>query len=391
VTDTDTDVVDLLAGLRNGAWLHAQDFPPLTYAVPGVFPEGFTLLVSPPKAGKSWLVLGTALGVAAGGVALGRLHVQHRPVLYLALEDGHRRLQDRCRVLLGEHEPIPPAFEYLTKVAAGRVLETVETWLDQHGEAAPLVIVDTLGKIMPPAMIGESSYMRDYRVGGALKRIVDAHPGTSLVIVHHTRKAVSDDFIDSVSGTHGLAGAADTIVVLARARNETDAVLKVTGRDVAEGEYALTLTRGGVWQLSGATLAAAAAEATRRRQTADLGDQSADIVSFVHAHPEGVRAKDVEGKFGDGTRRYLSRLHESGRIVRMAHGRYGPPPSTPVPSVPVSHSDDGNRLEWDNGTGGTPLLRGERCDQCGDHVERTVTHHATGEHWCPRCCQDAAG
>ena len=35
---------------------------------------------------------GVALGVAAGGYALGAIPVEQRPVLVLALEDGHRRL-----------------------------------------------------------------------------------------------------------------------------------------------------------------------------------------------------------------------------------------------------------------------------------------------------------
>jgi hypothetical protein len=40
--------------------------------------------------------------------ALG-IDIPKRPVLYLALEDGHRRLQDRCRRLLAG-EKIPPEF-----------------------------------------------------------------------------------------------------------------------------------------------------------------------------------------------------------------------------------------------------------------------------------------
>jgi hypothetical protein len=47
----------LLMAIRTGAWLDEQTFPPLRYAVPGLIPEGFTLLIGPPKAGKSWLVL----------------------------------------------------------------------------------------------------------------------------------------------------------------------------------------------------------------------------------------------------------------------------------------------------------------------------------------------
>ena len=92
------DADRLLATLRTGAWLDAQVFPPLSYAVPGLIPEGSVLLVGAPKIGKSWLVLTVALA-AGGGMALS-IAVPKRPVLYLALEDGNRRLQDRCRKLL---------------------------------------------------------------------------------------------------------------------------------------------------------------------------------------------------------------------------------------------------------------------------------------------------
>jgi AAA domain len=133
---------DLLAGLRNGAWLDRQDFPPLRYAVPGLIPEGSTVLVGAPKAGKSWLVLACGLAKASGGVALNSIRVDASPVLYLALEDGDRRMQSRCRTLL-EGEPIPAAFDYLTRVESGRVIDTIAAWLARHSGAAPFVILDT--------------------------------------------------------------------------------------------------------------------------------------------------------------------------------------------------------------------------------------------------------
>src|SRR3954447_11283089 len=75
------DAAALLAGIVSAAWLDEQDFPPLAWAVPGVLPEGFTLLVGPPKVGKSWLVANVALAIAAGGRALGALTVDKTPVL----------------------------------------------------------------------------------------------------------------------------------------------------------------------------------------------------------------------------------------------------------------------------------------------------------------------
>lgn len=330
-SDTDQREADdrLLAGLRDGAWLDAQNFPPLRFAIPGLIPEGLTLGIGPPKAGKSWLFAGLLLSVASGGYALGKLSIpEKRPTLYLALEDGDRRMQDRCRQLLGDGEPIPPLFHYMTVVPAGQVLAVISAFLRRTSGTA-LVVLDTLGKVMPPAMAGESAYQRDYRIGTALKRIADEHPGLSLVVIHHDRKAAAEDFVDSVSGTHGLAGAADTIMVLHRKRQSTDGLLKVTGRDVPEAEYAIQLVNGTAWTLDGADLAAAAAAAARREDAQGLSDTSAQIIDFVRQEPRGVTAKQVVERFGDNARQYLKRHYDAGRLDKLGRGLYVVPMSQP--------------------------------------------------------------
>lgn len=347
---------ELLVELRNGAWLDQQDFPPLAYAIPGVLPEGSCLLVGPPKIGKSWFVLSLALAVASGGRALGAIEVgSARPTLYLALEDGDRRMQDRCRQLLG-NDPIPPSFFYLTRVAPSRVIATITAWIRCHGDKSPLVIVDTLGKVMPPALAGESAYQRDYRIGGQLKRLCDDQPGLTLLINHHDRKAGAEDFVDSVSGTHGLAGAADTILVITRPRQESAGILKVTGRDVPEGEYSLRFDQGSAWSLDGPTLEVAAVNAQEARMSAGLSDRSAEVIAYVAQHPDGVRAADVERAIGADARRYLARLADSGRLHRLKRGVYVPVPTVPMSQdsnvIPLGHWDCGDR-----GQGGTPTTQ----------------------------------
>ena len=133
----------LLSGVRSGRWLDEQVFPPLRFAVPNLIPEGLSLLVAPPKAGKSWFVLSASLAAACGGAVLGHVRLEPRPVLYLALEDGHRRLQDRCRQLLGA-TPIPQRFDYLTQLHPGaHAAEMLRAWLDIYGDEQPLVVLDT--------------------------------------------------------------------------------------------------------------------------------------------------------------------------------------------------------------------------------------------------------
>jgi hypothetical protein len=323
VTYPDAD--RLLATLRNGAWLDAQEFPPLAYAVPGLIPEGSVLLVGAPKIGKSWLVLSIALAAAEGGRALG-LEVPQRPTLYLALEDGHRRLQDRCRRLLADG-PIPEQFQYITMIEPGRVADTIAAWLRWHQEPPPLVVLDTLGRVLPPAQLGESSYQRDYRVGTALKRIVDDLPGMTLLTNHHDRKANADDFVDAVSGPHGLAGAADTIIVLARDRQESAGLVKVTGRDVAEGEYAVRFLDGAVWELQGGDLETAREKAQAVRATTGVSDRMLDVVLYVYEHPEGVRRGDVAKALDLDPRQasvYLGRAVAANRLKRAERGLYVP-------------------------------------------------------------------
>lgn len=335
--------LDLWGRLRTGDWLDAQVFPPLRYAVPGIIPEGFGLLAAPPKAGKSWFALGVLLDVARGARTLGGVDTgPARPVLYMALEDGDRRLQGRARTLLGEGVPIPAKFTYLIDAHPEEVPILIAEWLEVHGGSSPLIVLDTLGKVLPPARPGDGAYQRDYQVGGGLKRLVDAHPGACLLAVHHTRKAGSEDFMDSVSGTNGLNGAADFTLVLTRSRNDDRGTLKVTGRDVIEAEYALTV-HDGLWTLDGGDLAGASAAVAERRQSEGLGDLSQQVLATVHATPEGVTPRTVaalvpelEGN-NNLAGNYLRRLAESGRIRRGGRGKYMPV-EPPVEVVEVSES-----------------------------------------------------
>lgn len=323
---TDHPQADPLACVRTGDWLDSQTFPALAWSVPGIIPEGFGLLIGAPKLGKSWMALHLGLALSTGSQAFGAIDTGGpRAILYLALEDGERRLQDRCRKLLAG-APIPALFHYATRVQQGSVFATVTAWLDEHEGEDALVILDTLGKVMPPAAPGESAYARDYRVGSALKSLSDRHPGSTVLVVHHTRKAEGADWMDSTSGTQGLNGSADFTVALGRSRNETEAVLRVTGRDVRENEFAMT-SEDGHWALVGKSLSEAAHTALAIKATAGLGDTSTRVVSYVTGQSEGARASDVAAALGISEKdagTYLLRAERSGRISRLDRGLYGP-------------------------------------------------------------------
>lgn len=323
--DEEESPPSLLHGMFSADWLMAQSFPPVEYVVPGLIPEGLSLLVAAPKIGKSWMALGLGVAAAAGGFAFDQLEVDQRPVLYLALEDGRTRLQGRLRSL-GVTEP-PSRLHFITELQPGRTLATISEFVETYAADHPMVMLDTLGKSMPPAMPNETQYGRDYRVTGALKSVVDRVPGSSLIAIHHTRKADTADFLEAVSGTNGIAGAADTIMVLRRDREESSAILNVTSRDAREGSYGLTLDDSGRWSLLGTTLAEAAEAAGTSQQTAGLGDRMAELVAYVNGQRGGVRAEEVAAALHmtkDDAGRYLRRAFESSRLDRPKPGLYMP-------------------------------------------------------------------
>lgn len=320
VDETDS----LLADVVTAAELSHKVFPEMVEHVPNLIVEGFGILAGPPKLGKSWFTLCVALAVAAGGYVFGRLKVEQRPVLLLALEDSERRLQARITALHGTGTP-PHLLHILTRVQPKMLIPTITAWLLSHPRG--LVLLDTLGRARQQRNRGDDPYLADYQAGVALKTIVDAFPGSALVGVHHTRKASSDDFVDDLSGTLGLAGSADYVLVLRRQRQSAEATLQVTGRDAPEGEYAFTVT-GGNWDLAGNALAEAAATAESRRNTKKLGDRALEVLALVNQRAEGgeiTRAADVADKLAvdqHQARTYLARLAETERIRKDGRGAY---------------------------------------------------------------------
>jgi hypothetical protein len=296
--------------------LMATTFPEPKWAVPGILAEGVNLLAGPPKVGKSWLSLGLGLAVAAGGRAFDAVPVDGGPVLYLALEDTPRRLQTRMGKLLGG-QPAPAGLTLVTECPPFPQggTDAIAAWLDRN-PAARLVVIDVFAKMRGASPPGASAYDADYLAVGHAKRLAD-HYGVAVVLVHHVRKAGSDDFLTEVSGTNGIAGAADATLVLKRARGQADGILHVTGRDVEEAEYALSFQQAsGAWQL----LEGPASDHT-------IGDTRAAVLRYVREHP-GAKPKDIAEALpavdADTVRRTCSRMAEAGQLSKDGSGRYYP-------------------------------------------------------------------
>jgi hypothetical protein len=292
--------------------LMAAELPPVRWGVRGVLPEGVTLLAGKPKLGKSWLALGLCVAVAAGGVALGTRQVEQGDVLYLALEDNRRRLQKRLgKMLCG---PAPEGLEIATawpKLDEGGV-EALGAWLVEHPEAR-LVAVDTLAKIRPRTR-GQNVYQEDYAALEELLPLAAEHE-VAIVVVHHTRKMAAADPLDEISGSTGLTGGVDGVLVLKRDRGKADAVLHVDGRDIEEpAEYALKWDA----ETAGWTIVGDAEEYR-------LNKERREIVELLELEDEPMGPKAVANaldKDYTAVRQLMSRMHKDGQLSQEGYGKY---------------------------------------------------------------------
>lgn len=206
------------------------------WIIEDLLPVGAHILAGAPKIGKSWMVL--AMGLA---VSMGQLFwdcaVCQGAVLYLCLEDTYARVKKRLWKLTDEANNSFYLANSVSTIKDG-LAEQIEYFVITHPDLK-LVFIDTFQKVRSPT--GDSIYAADYGDFSALKAVADKH-NLAMMVVHHTRKMADEDIMNTVSGSSGITGSADSIWVLKRAsRGVGDATLTVTGRDVEFRELKLAL------------------------------------------------------------------------------------------------------------------------------------------------------
>jgi hypothetical protein len=310
-----TGVSRILKNAVRATELMAIEFPEPRWIVPGIVPEGTTILAGKPKMGKSWLALGTSVAVAAGGIALGTKRVERGAVLYLALEGNPRRLQSRLKKLLSGGAA-PQGLELATewrRLGDGG-LEALEAWLNTHPDAR-LVVIDTLAKFRT-GQTGKNLYKEDYEAVEPLVELAANH-SVAVLIVHHLRKLGAEDPLDQVSGSMGLTGRADGALVLNRERGRADAYLYVTGRDIEE-EKELALS----WDSTTATwkIAGDAEEYRNSRERQEVEE-------CLRTLGEPASPKEVSealGKPHNNVKQLMWKMGDKGDLRSVGGGKYVP-------------------------------------------------------------------
>lgn len=291
--------------------LMRKTFPEPRWAVSGILPEGLNILASRPKKGKSIFSLNLGVSIATGGLALGKIEVEKGSVLMLCLEDTERRLQGRLRqMLFGDKAPANlHLYTSWPRMDAGG-LELLEAKIQEIPDIR-LVVIDTLQKFRKPTRRNGNLYEQDYEIIAQIKGIAD-RLSVCILLIHHLRKMQADDVFDTLSGSLGLTGAADGIIVLENSKGNT--VLHITGRDVESTELAIDFDRQMLnWRLLG-----------KRAEVKSTNEQQA-VYDAIKDVPESLSPAEIAELSGVriGTvKKILSKFLGDQSICRTSYGRY---------------------------------------------------------------------
>jgi hypothetical protein len=316
-------------GLITAAALQTKQFKPVRIILPDLIPEGMTILAGKPKVGKSWFALDVCLAAAdENRFVLGDKRPVHGDVLYLALEDNQRRLKKRLDKIIQGQGDWPPRLALRTEWKRFNEggLEDIEAWC-KSVEEPRLIWIDTLAKVRPLSSRNEPAYDRDYRAIEGLQKLAGQYPGLGIVINHHLRKASSeDDVFDDVSGTLGLTGAADTIIVMKRHSGMMK--IHVRGRDIEEAEFAAEFNRCR-WRLVGE-----AEEVFRSQERQAIVAALKDAGNDEDGNPKPMSVAEImtatERTDRHGLDQMLYRMRKASEINSVGRGYYALPGADPL-------------------------------------------------------------
>src|SRR6185503_3358936 len=169
--------------------------------------EGFSLLASKPRVGKSHLARALAVAVSHGTPFMGRV-VRQGHVLVCSIDDPSNGAVTHFKTIVSD-----PTYLH---VQAKRPADPV-AWLRREMNRQPyeLVIIDTLGRFMlMEDMNNYSEFLKCSQPVIDLAREFKTH----ILATHHMNKGGSDNF-DSILGSTGIRGSTEMTILMRKRRS----------------------------------------------------------------------------------------------------------------------------------------------------------------------------
>ncbi len=305
----------------------ATEYAPISWAIQGYVPEGFSVLAGRQKLGKTWLALDWSLAIGIGGVAMGEVQCQAGNVLYLDLENGHRRIKRRIEAIYPDerYRPDLSTIDIVTECPAldAGLINHMENWR-QDVLHPRLVVIDVLQRVKPAGNGNRNAYENDYSIFSELQHWAMEN-GIAVVGLHHTRKGGADDPLEALSGSNGLSACADTTLVLDKDQNGM--TLYVRGRDVEERETALSHSVG-CWEILGN------AEDVHRSD-----ERKVILITLarnLHEPMSPSEVADATGMKPNAAKQRLFHMAKDEEVQKIGRGKYIHPDFAPVIEPPVT-------------------------------------------------------
>jgi DNA-binding transcriptional ArsR family regulator len=223
--------------------LLTKELPPIDFLIQDLISiPGTAVLASPKKRGKSWMALQLSQDIASGAPFLGKA-TKRGAVIYMALEDGERRLKQRLEkqqtkrglpiTYIWEFKPLNSnaGFDDLTELVKAK--------------QPILVVIDTLAA-------AKTRYLDENKAGDAadlfnrLHKLATAESCVILIVAHHGKASYGDPGFD-IRGSSAISGATDTNLGLYKNSDGT-IELKAEGRDIGEVDLRIAFDSEATWR-----------------------------------------------------------------------------------------------------------------------------------------------
>lgn len=244
--------------------------------------EGINIIAGRPKLGKTTLERQKLAAAAVGGEFLDSKFPNAVRCAFLSLEEGELLCRAKFK-MAGFTESALAAIQLFFEWPRGQSgVELLDRYLAANRDVR-LVCIDSLTRFRVIPDVRVPAFMADYEAINALHDISKQHPGVCFDVVHHTRKAKSEDPIDDISGTYGLTAASDAYMIM---RHHGEGALLYAGgrlwtRETSEYKIKRAYQR---WEMLGPNLG--------------LSDEQEETLQLIKAEPDGMTGQKLSTLLG---------------------------------------------------------------------------------------------
>lgn len=245
---------EILQTAYHSGLLQREALEPVRWIVHGFVSEGVTLLHGHSKLGKTFVGLDTAAAIALGGKALGQFDAEPGRVLYIAREDGKRRMKGRLEHLFTDEREWPDRLHFIHKWLpmdnSGFAL--LREWLRLYPDTRA-VFMDPWTAMRP--MHGRNGdVVKDDR--RPLERLdeIGHKRHIAFFVIHHSAQHDKGDSINNASGSSGVVQPCTCVYQFTRKRGENEGIISGDPKDAPSLNITVSRNdRTGFWNVLGNT------------------------------------------------------------------------------------------------------------------------------------------